>query len=161
MEVEKLDLWYSGWVLLSVNSQKKGKRKKNCKGAEAPSQRRRRRGARGGFLCSPAPIDGRARERGSAFGRRRTDEAPTAPLQIRATRKKREKEWLSEREIEHKGRGTGGSNQTPVRAQVGGEVPVGSSPATSEARANPGSRDQVSSFGSSNSTTKSDPRMGP
>ena len=83
------------WVGVIISQQQKQKKKekeKNLQGAEAPSFQER--GARrGGFLGSPAPINDRARARGSAFGRHHSGEAPAAaPLHTRATHKKEREE---------------------------------------------------------------------
>jgi len=52
-EDRELDLWCGRLVFLSVNSQKKRKKKKNCKGAKAPSLRKGENKARGGGSFVP------------------------------------------------------------------------------------------------------------
>ena len=135
-----MDLWYSWLVLLSVNSKKnKRKRKKQLQRGRRPSlQRRGNRGTREGGSFVPLPRSTTEQEIGGRRSAAVVLARPRPPHFTSEPPAKREREWLSEREIEQEGGGTRGSSQTPVRAPVDGEVPVGLSPGTSEARVNQG-----------------------
>jgi len=116
LEIGKLDLYYSGLVLLSVSSKNNKKNEKLIKGAEAPSLRQGQKN-RGRGVPNPCPVPHpyTRQERGRdalmalpATGRRAPGRPPCAwPSPPRLTPKSGQRERQSRQERERVTRGRG------------------------------------------------------